>query len=691
VGSALTVGKAHLTVTADSASTAYGTPLPALGATISGFVNRDPASVVTGAASLSTTATGTSGAGVYPVVAGLGTLAAANYDFPNVVAGTLTITRAHLTVTANAATMTYGDPLPTFSAAVSGFVLGDTMSVLSGAPSLNTTATASSGAGVYPIDVGTGTLAAANYDFTNLVSNTLTVGKAHLTVTAGDASITYGAALPFLSATLSGFVTGDTAAVVSGSPALSTTAPAFSPVGTYPISAGVGSLTAANYDFASFVSGTLTIGTAAATLSLGGLVFTYDGSPHPATFSTDPANLTGVAMSYTVNGASVTVPTSAGRYVVVAGLDNPNYTAMAVTATLIINRAPTTLTWSNPADVVSGTALGPAQLDATASVPGAISYSPPAGSVLAGVGPQVLTASFTPSDATDYLPATGQVTLNVDTNVNGPAVVQFSAAEFDVDAAAGMANVVVTRSGSTSTTATVSFATSGGSALAGTDYTPVATTLVFSPGQTSQTIAVPIANNAGSGRDVNVGLILSAPGPATVLGNVLARASLVIRGIDSTPAVTLTSVHVARIRMGKHKTTMVIVVQFSGALAPESADNVANFSLVMTGKQKPPGSRGGRQVALALATYDAAAHSVTLTSRKPLVVNSSLQLSINASGLTDALGRPLIDSNGNPASDFTSIVSKASIRTAATAASGEGAAGPGRGNPASKGWALRQG
>jgi hypothetical protein len=77
-----------------------------------------------------------------------------------------------------------------------------------------------------------------------------------------------------------------------------------------------------------------------------------------------------------------------------------------------------TLTWTNPADIVYGTALSATQLDATASaggnpVPGSFTYSPAQGKVLnAGQG-QTLTVSFTPSDTTDYTTATASVVINV--------------------------------------------------------------------------------------------------------------------------------------------------------------------------------------------------------------------------------------------------------------------------------------
>jgi hypothetical protein len=90
----LIVAPAALTVTANSTSQVYGAT-PVLTATIIGYVNGDPSSVVTGAPTLATTATSTSVPGTYPITIGLGTLAAANYTF-NLVAGTDTVTyRVH--------------------------------------------------------------------------------------------------------------------------------------------------------------------------------------------------------------------------------------------------------------------------------------------------------------------------------------------------------------------------------------------------------------------------------------------------------------------------------------------------------------------------------------------------------------------------------------------------------------------
>jgi hypothetical protein len=86
----------------------------------------------------------------------------------------------------------------------------------------------------------------------------LTINKAPLTVTAVNISKIVGTANPTFTASYSGFVNEDTTAVLSGSPALSTTATTSSPIGTYPITIAQGTLSAANYTF-SLVNGTLDV------------------------------------------------------------------------------------------------------------------------------------------------------------------------------------------------------------------------------------------------------------------------------------------------------------------------------------------------------------------------------------------------------------------------------------------------
>src|SRR4029077_10299008 len=95
--------------------------------------------------------------------------------------GTLTITKAPLTVTADDKSRAYGDADPPFTVAYAGFKLADGPSDLGGTVSCSTTAAATSPVGTYAISCSG--LTSGNYAIT-FVAGSLTVGKAALTVTA---------------------------------------------------------------------------------------------------------------------------------------------------------------------------------------------------------------------------------------------------------------------------------------------------------------------------------------------------------------------------------------------------------------------------------------------------------------------------------------------------------------------------
>jgi hypothetical protein len=71
-----------------------------------------------------------------------------------------------------------------------------------------------------------------------------------------------------------------------------------------------------------------------------------------------------------------------------------------------------TITWTTPAAITYGRALGAAQLNATANVAGTFSYNPATGTVLPA-GTQNLSVTFTPSDTSLYSSASASVSLVV--------------------------------------------------------------------------------------------------------------------------------------------------------------------------------------------------------------------------------------------------------------------------------------
>ena len=70
------------------------------------------------------------------------------------------------------------------------------------------------------------------------------------------------------------------------------------------------------------------------------------------------------------------------------------------------------MTWANPFAIANGTPLGPTQLNATASVPGAFVYTLPAGTMLNVGNGQTLSVTFTPTNCASCTPVMAKVQIN---------------------------------------------------------------------------------------------------------------------------------------------------------------------------------------------------------------------------------------------------------------------------------------
>jgi sugar lactone lactonase YvrE len=112
--------------------------------------------------------------------------------------------------------------------------------------------------------------------------------------------------------------------------------------------------------------------------------------------------------------ATLTISTlTAGSHQIKADYSgDPNYLVSSGTMTETINQATPVITWAAPSDIIYGTALSGAQLNASTTIGGTWSYSPASGTVLTA-GPQTLDVTFTPNDALNYTIATSSVTLAV--------------------------------------------------------------------------------------------------------------------------------------------------------------------------------------------------------------------------------------------------------------------------------------
>jgi sugar lactone lactonase YvrE len=422
-----TVAPAALTVTPANVSIYYASPNPIPSSfqyTITGYQYADTSAVVSGVPAITTTAGANSAVGTYPITPTAGSLSAANYTFA-FVAATLTIQADPQTITPTSLpNVTYGAGainLSNYFSTNSGLTITYTVTTPQTASVSGSTLTIL-GAGTVSVtasQAGNATTAAATP-----VTQSFTVAPAPLTVTANNVTIAYGAAIPTsFSDTITGFVYSDTASVVSGQAANSTTATATSPGGTYPITPTIGTLTAANYTFpaANFVPGVLTISSVSQSITFpalpnipqtttsvqlaatasSGLPITYNVNSTVATVN----NATGVLTITGPGTVSVTATQPGNSSYQAATPVTQTFTVTATTSTAL--KLSTTTTYPGISVTLTATITDTAKLSATPT--GTVSF-------YAFTGTSAILLSTTPSTVS---PTTGIATLTSSTLPSG--------------------------------------------------------------------------------------------------------------------------------------------------------------------------------------------------------------------------------------------------------------------------------
>jgi hypothetical protein len=333
---------------------------------------------ITGTAEFTGAPISTSSVGSYSLKYDKG-LSSTRAFFPVTAATTWVVGQAPLTVTANNASKTYdglgytGDNGVSYSV----FANNETTAVLGGTLSYGGTSQGATNAGSYAITPAG--LTSANYAIT-FVNGALTINKAPLTVTANNASKTYGDANPTLGTNVTGFVNGENLGTsgVTGSGAASTTAIVSTGVGTAPITASVGNLAATNYDFTNLVDGTLTISPRAVQLT---------GQMNYSGFATLDTTLTGTTLtatnlvpndSLTLRGTATLAAADAGTQVLTGFsgliLSNPNYTSTGASGSVtVLPTSAINVTTLNNADVAA--LIGSQLAGTTSSQLGSLSNS----------------------------------------------------------------------------------------------------------------------------------------------------------------------------------------------------------------------------------------------------------------------------------------------------------------------------
>lgn len=211
---------------------------------------------------------------------------------------------------------------------------------------------------------------------------------------------------------------GKTANWVTLSPGDGTLAAGASTTVTVSINSNANTLNAGSYnDTVTFTNTTngsgnttrsvaLTVNQAPATVTLGNLAQTYDGSPKSVSVTTDP---TGISTNVTYDGSG-TAPTNAGTYAVVATITNPNYTG-SDSKNLVIAKAAQTITFDAINNV--GDDAQPFELTGSASSGLTVSYTSSntavatiSGSTVTIVGPGTTTITASQAGDTNYQAAT---------------------------------------------------------------------------------------------------------------------------------------------------------------------------------------------------------------------------------------------------------------------------------------------
>jgi probable HAF family extracellular repeat protein len=246
---------------------------------------------------------------------------------------TLVVNQAPATVTANAASKSYGSTDPALTATETGFISADAATI-----ALSATRASGESAGTYAITPSASGAALANYKVT-YVPATFTINKATAIVTATAASKTYGAVDPTLSATETGFTTADAATIT-----LNATRAAGESAGTYTITPSATGAALSNYSV-TYTPATFTINTASATITAAAAGKTY-GAADPSLTATEAGFTAADAATITLS-ATRAPGESAGTYVITpaaAGAALANYSVTHAPATFTINKATATVT-----------------------------------------------------------------------------------------------------------------------------------------------------------------------------------------------------------------------------------------------------------------------------------------------------------------------------------------------------------
>ena len=251
---AVTVTKIPLIAHVANTTKVYGDANPEFNITYSGFRDGDSEVGFSVPASISTIVDNSSKVGKYEIVAS--GVVSDKYEI-SYIPGTLTVTKAPLSISAGNYTKKQGDAMPVFKASYAGFKNGENESVLTKQPVFSCEANEASAPAEYAVTISGAD--AENYDISYEQGRLTVVEADAVVVRAKSYSRQYGDENPVFEFETDG-------AALDGTPEIVCSAVANSPVGSYTIEVKQGSIK--NYNV-HFESGSLVITKAPLSISAG--------------------------------------------------------------------------------------------------------------------------------------------------------------------------------------------------------------------------------------------------------------------------------------------------------------------------------------------------------------------------------------------------------------------------------------
>ncbi len=226
-----------------------------------------------------------------------------------------------------------------------------------------------------------------------------------------------------------------------------------------------------------------------------------------------------------------------------------------------------------------------------------------------------------------------------------PGAFRFSMAEFVVPEGDGTVTITVVRD-FPGIPVTVQYATAGGTATPGVDYSPVAGTLSFGRGETVKSFTIQIFGDAAIEGNETVGLILSNPTGGATLADPRFATLTIVDDLRDRTGPTVQSVRFVKDSGGG---IVSLVITYNEALNPSTAALPVNYgySVRTAGRARRFKVKNGLLIPFRSTSYNPSTLSVTLNLGRGIHPPTLFLLAINGSTDVPGAGLGVSDLDGN--------------------------------------------